>query len=199
MCVTLVIGWILVSLQYFDTVATYTIPSGSMQPTLLVGDYVIAVKHPYRDRLPLRGEVVVFVGPGGSDYVKRVIGLPGDRIQVSRGILRVNGERVSRRRIEDFVAGPGQETMAQPVLRYVETLPGGFAHPILERSDDGPRDDTEVYSVPEGHIFVMGDNRDNSVDSRDGSVGFVALDRLLDRPLCIYWAEDPARIGRAVR
>jgi signal peptidase I len=199
MCVALFVGWLVLSLQYFDVVSSYWVPSGSMQPTLLVGDFVFAERGPYRNRLPWRGEVVVFLAPDGSDFVKRVVGLPGDSIQVRKGILEVNGVRVTRKRIGDFAVPPGQETLNRAERRYLETLPGGATHPILEESDDDRLDDTEVYTVPPGHVFVMGDNRDNSMDSRVRSVGFVPLDHLLDHPMCIYWSRDRARIGTAIR
>jgi signal peptidase I len=199
MCVSLFVGWILVSMVYFDAVSTYTIPSTSMLPTLMVGDYVVALKEPFRDRFPTRGEVVVFVGPDGSDFVKRVVGLPGDRIQVSGGVLEVNGRKVARTRIADFEPASDQGMLAKASTRYLETLPGGATHPILESSDTDRLDDTQVYTVPAGHVFVLGDNRDNSMDSRSSSIGFVALDRLRDRPLCIYWSREDGRIGQMIR
>jgi signal peptidase I len=198
MCISLFVGWILVSMVYFDAVSTYSIPSSSMLPTLTVGDYVVALKGPFRERLPARGEVVVFVGPGGDDYVKRVIGLPGDEVQVSGGILAVNGLKVARTRIADFEPASDLSMMAPASTRYLETLPGGVTHAILESSDSDPLDDTPVYTVPAGHVFVMGDNRDNSNDSRS-SVGFVPLDKLRDRPLCIYWSSESGRFGQMIR
>src|SRR6185503_18611837 len=112
---------------------------------------------PFQDRLPARGEVVTFIGPGGNDFVKRVVGLPGDSVQVRGGVLWLNGRKVRRTQIADFHPASDQDMLAEASTRYLETLPGGATHPILERSDSDALDDTPVYSVPAGHVFVMGD------------------------------------------
>jgi signal peptidase I len=163
----------------------FNIPSSSMVPTLLVGDYLFVSKSAYgyskfsfpgglvpvEGRIwegePQRGEVVVFRPPGEPeiDFIKRVIGLPGDRVQVRQGRLFINDTLVERQRIEDFVDPdrPG----ASGVPQYVETLPGGVSHRIIEMGkDDASSDNTPVYVVPAGHYFMMGDNRDGSNDSR---------------------------------
>ena len=171
----------------------FNIPSGSMIPTLLVGDYLFVSKYSYgysRYSLPfglplipgrilftepVRGDVAVFKLPSDNktDYIKRIIGLPGDRIQVRRGILHINGEPVKRRRIADFVE-TNQFGNVVRIARFEETLPGGRTHEILEQTDNGPLDNTDLYIVPEGHYFAMGDNRDNSQDSRVRTeVGFI--------------------------
>ena len=163
----------------------FNIPSGSMIPTLLVGDYLFVSKTAYgyskfsfpggivpvKGRIwagtPKRGDVVVFRPPGEpeTDFIKRVIGLPGDKIQMRNGILHINGEAVQRQRIEDYV--DPDDPLARPVPQYLETLPGGVTHPILEAEGDlGTLDDTPIYDVPADHYFMMGDNRDRSNDSR---------------------------------
>ena len=188
----------------------FNIPSGSMVPTLLVGDFLFVSKLSYgysRHSLPFsaplipgrvlfsepeRGDVVVFKKPTdpGADFIKRLVGLPGDEIQVRGGVLHIDGKPVARRRIEDMVvADPFGREMRLP--RYMETLPNGREHPILEaRGDRGGADDTSVYRVPEGHYFMMGDNRDNSVDSRDSSVGMVPRVNLVGRADILFWAWD---------
>ena len=163
----------------------FNIPSSSMVPTLLIGDYLFVSKSAYgygrysfpgglvpvEGRIwqgePTRGEVVVFRPPGEpeTDFIKRVIGLPGDRVQVREGRLYINEAVVDRQRIEDYVDPDRPGT--RPAPQYLETLPGGVTHRIIETAGDlGPMDDTPVYVVPAGHYFMMGDNRDQSNDSR---------------------------------
>ncbi|HET6161250.1 MAG TPA: signal peptidase I [Dongiaceae bacterium] len=163
----------------------FNIPSGSMIPTLLVGDYLFVSKTAYGysrfsfpggivpvegriwEGAPKRGDVVVFRPPGEpeTDFIKRVIGLPGDRIQMRAGVLNINGEAVQRQRVEDFV-DPDDPT-ERPIPQYLETLPGGVTHPVIEAEGDlGGLDDTPTYVVPPDHYFMMGDNRDRSNDSR---------------------------------
>lgn len=188
----------------------FSIPSGSMIPTLLVGDYLFVSKFSYgysRYSLPLglpllsgrvldtppqRGDVVVFKLPtdNATDYIKRIIGLPGDRIQLINGILNINGEPVERIDAGDYeVVGPfGNMRNFQ---RYVEVLPGGRRHFIIEDGDDSPFDNTDVYTVPEGHYFAMGDNRDSSRDSRfRNEVGFVPYENLVGRAEFIFFSVD---------
>lgn len=182
----------------------FNIPSGSMKPTLLVGDYLFVSKYsygysrysflfgfpPFKGRVwesPVeRGDVAVFRKPpeNKQDYIKRIIGLPGDRIQVVNGVLHINGEAVKRTRIEDFVDDYGRK-----VIQYEETLPNGLVHRILEaRGDKGASDNTVAVVVPEGHYFAMGDNRDNSADSRD--IGFVPAENLVGRAEFLFFSTD---------
>jgi signal peptidase I len=192
----------------------FNIPSGSMIPTLLVGDYLFVSKFSYGysrytvafgaplfdGRMlytkPERGDVAVFKLPrdNKTDYIKRIIGLPGDRIQVIGGILHINGEAVKRDRVEDFVT-TDQFGRQVRVAQYVETLPTGRKHSIIEESDSGSLDNTQVYTVPENHFFAMGDNRDNSLDSRVSSmVGFVPVENLVGRAEFLFFSiEDGAR------
>ncbi len=189
----------------------FNIPSGSMEPTLLIGDYLFVSKFSYGystyslpygihlfsgrifGRQPTRGDVVVFKLPRDPqvDYIKRIIGLPGDRIQVKNGILNINGEPVKRERVEDFVNTDNGVMTRIP--QYIETLPNGVRHPILEMTDDGPLDNTGVYVVPPDHYFAMGDNRDNSLDSRvQGStgVGYVPAENLVGHAEILFFSTD---------
>ncbi|MDA0662730.1 MAG: signal peptidase I [Proteobacteria bacterium] len=189
----------------------FNIPSGSMKPTLLVGDYLFVSKFSYGysrhsfpfspplfsgrilESQPERGDVAVFKKPtdNETDYIKRIIGLPGDRIQVITGVLHINGEPVKRRRIGDFARGEPGPPM---VIRYVETLPNGIAHEILEvQGDTGRLDETDVFTVPPGHYFAMGDNRDNSQDSRVlGEVGFIPAENLVGKAQFLFFSTNGA-------
>jgi len=191
----------------------FNIPSGSMVPTLLIGDYLFVSKFSYgysRYSLPLglpliagrifftppqRGDVAVFKWPkdNSTDYIKRVIGLPGDRIQMKEGRLYINGTMVKRERIEDYVDPDLPPEVNRPVLQYLETLPNGRRHRILEsRGDNGDLDNTKEFLVPPDHYFMMGDNRDNSSDSRDprGDVGYVPVENLVGRAEFLFFSTD---------
>jgi len=188
----------------------FNIPSGSMMATLLIGDYLFVSKYTYgysrysfpfslplftgRDPIlgkgPQRGDVVVFRLPrdDSTDYIKRVIGLPGDRIQMIDGVLQINGEPVKRERAEDFVGtedGPG----IKRIKRWRETLPNGVVYYTLDLVDNSFYDNTPVYTVPANSYFMMGDNRDNSTDSRVLSqVGYVPVDNIVGRAEIIFFS-----------
>jgi signal peptidase I len=186
----------------------FNIPSGSMIPTLLVGDYLFVSKFSYGysrysmpfgpnifsgrifGSLPERGDVAVFKLPRdpSQDYIKRIIGLPGDRIQVRGGILHVNGAAVRREMTGIF---EGERCGREPAKVYREILPGGRVHGILECSDNSYADNTDEFAVPPGHVFAMGDNRDNSQDSRFlREVGFIPLENLVGRAEFIFFSVD---------
>jgi signal peptidase I len=186
----------------------FNIPSGSMKETLLVGDYLFVSKYTYgysRYSIPFspplfsgriwsgnpeRGDIVVFRLPKDdtTDYIKRVIGLPGDRVQMIDGVLHINDEPVKRERIEDFIENEegGRTTR---VKRWRETLPNGVSYTTLDLIDNGFYDSTSVYTVPAGHYFMMGDNRDNSTDSRVLSqVGYVPLQNIVGKAQVIFFS-----------
>jgi signal peptidase I len=162
----------------------FSIPSVSNEPALLVGDYIIVSKSAYNSRTPERGDVVVFKMPNpaspdfGKDYIKRIIGLPGDHVQMINDRLYINDKAVPRRRIADYVEDV--DGAAQHVEQFEESLPGGRRDVTLDRMSDGPMDSTGIYVVPAGHYFMMGDNRDNSDDSRE-DVGYVPMDAIEGR------------------
>jgi signal peptidase I len=189
----------------------FSIPSGSMAPTLLVGDYVFAAKYAYgygRYSLPFApswisgrvlaadpeyGDIVVFrtAKDNSVDYVKRVVGLPGDRIQMRQGRLVLNDRPVTRVALEAKPAGSacGGDDEAK-VKRWRETLPSGAFYVTIDCDDDGFLDNTAVFTVPPGHFFVLGDNRDNSTDSRMSTFGFVPMDNLIGKVTRIFWSLD---------
>ena len=192
----------------------FNIPSGSMIPTLLVGDYLFVSKYSYgysRYSLPLspnlfsgrifghlpeRGDVAVFRLPSDTskDYIKRIIGLPGDRIQVRAGQLFVNGTQVPRTRLGEFTAVDENGRSEMDGL-YTEMLPNGRSHELLKRTDDGRQNNTDEFRVPEGNLFAMGDNRDNSADSRfppdgSGGVGYLPVENLVGRAEFIFFSVD---------
>lgn len=188
----------------------FNIPSGSMKDTLLIGDYLFVSKYSYgysqysfpfglapiEGRImasePERGDVAVFKLPrdNSTDYIKRVIGLPGDRIQMIEGVLHINDVPVPRERIDDYI----EQTPfggVQRVARYRETLPNGVSYDTLDLTERGQWDNTRVYEVPEGHYFMMGDNRDNSVDSRViPAVGFVPFENFVGRAEILFFSVE---------
>jgi signal peptidase I len=213
-------------------VAPFSIPSGSMLPTLYVGDYLMVAKWPYGysrysfpfafppfkgrilSNLPKRGDVAVFRPPGGdTEFVKRVIGLPGDTIEVQDGMLILNGRRITREALKPFAMpispsspckvvppaspfvatlGNAQSYCVYPAYR--ETLPGGPSYAVLDQVDNPRADNVGPVKVPAGHVFMMGDNRDDSLDSRfspaEGGIGFVPVENLVGRALVTFWSTD---------
>ncbi|MES2327777.1 MAG: signal peptidase I [Pseudomonadota bacterium] len=211
--------------------APFNIPSGSMLPTLYIGDYVAVAKWPYGysrysfplglptfegrilGRLPSRGDVVVFRHPAeNADLIKRVIALPGDTVEVRRGRLVLNGREVPRRplppvRVPVTANSPCRAvppavptvivtsgTAACIYRAYLETLPGGPSYTVLDQVDGGPADDFGPVRVPSDHVFVMGDNRDDSLDSRfptiEGGVGMLPVENLIGRASFTFWSTD---------
>jgi signal peptidase I len=192
----------------------FYVPSGSMEPTLQIGDALLASKFAYGystaslpiqinlpesgrvfGETPKRGDVVVFRWPGDRSqaWVKRVVGLPGDRIQVRQGQLFINDHAASLR-ADGIGEAEDDNGGTEPAYRYVETLPGGVAHAIFKLRDNGRLDNTAEVTVPPDHLFVMGDNRDNSADSRvpvrEGGVGMLPMDNLVGRADAVVGSWD---------
>ena len=198
----------IIAISFRSVVAEpFNIPSGSMIPTLLVGDYLFVSKYSYGysrysfpfgiapingrvfEDTPQRGDVAVFRLPSNPsvDYIKRVIGLPGDVVQVKQGILHLNNTPVNRRLIGTVQPSSLQST-ADTVYR--ETLPDGREHMIQEVNDIQLFDNTQAFTIPEGHYFMMGDNRDNSRDSRSSSVGVVPIENFIGKAQFIFFSVD---------
>ena len=224
----ILIAWVIRSFVF----APFSIPSGSMLPTLFIGDYVMVAKWPYGfsrqsfpwgfpsfdgrlfGNVPERGDVVVFRAPGSDeDFVKRVVGVPGDRIAVQSGMLIINGRPIPRQPQGTFampisanspcrVVGGASQMIAQgddgkpaclyPV--YSETLPGGRTYQVIDQVENPRADRVPTTVVPAGHVFLMGDNRDDSLDSRfsveEGGIGFVPIENLIGRATFIFWSTD---------
>ena len=190
----------------------FTIPSGSMYPTLMIGDFLFASKYPYgyssksfifgfprfKGRMmsgtPKQGEVVIFNNPKQPemDFIKRCIGLPGDKIQMKEGYLYINGQKCELEYV-DIYTYVDQFGRTDVCKRYIETLPSGIKHYILKKYEfgQGSHDNTQEYAVPEGHYFMMGDNRDNSQDSRVlDKVGYIPLDSLIGRAEILFFSTE---------
>ncbi len=188
----------------------FNIPSGSMKPTLLIGDYLFVTKYSYGfsrhslpfspplgdgrvlARAPERGDVVVFKLPsdGQTDYIKRLIGLPGDRISVRNGVLFINEQQIKREQVADFIDhdAAGRE---KHIRQFRETLPNGVSYLTLDEIDGSIADNAGEYLVPAGHYFMMGDNRDNSTDSRFmRHVGYVPEDNLVGPARILFYSFD---------
>jgi len=192
----------------------FYVPSGSMEPTLLIGDALLASKYPYGygtaslpiqinlaetgrvfGEMPKRGDVAVFRWPGDSSqaWVKRVVGLPGDRIQMRQGQLFIN-DHPATLKADGMADAEDDNGNLERAYRYIETLPNGVSHAILKLRDNGRLDNTPEVTVPAGNLFVLGDNRDNSADSRvpvrEGGVGLLPMDNLVGRADAVVGSWD---------
>jgi signal peptidase I len=192
----------------------FYIPSGSMEPTLQIGDGLIATKYDYGysrysvpfalgpasetrllQKAPKRGDIVIFRDPSAlsKTLIKRLIGLPGDHVQMVEGHLWINGKELPLK--EDGVGtAEGESGGMYEVARYIETLPNGVMHPIFKQGWDEQLDNTEEFVVPKDHFFMMGDNRDDSLDSRvaasEGGVGYVPIENLVGHAQVVLGSYD---------
>lgn len=193
--------------------APFHIPSGSMKSSLLIGDFIFVSKFEYgysrysfplglklfdgriNAKQPERGDIIVFRPPPTPkiDFIKRLIGLPGDRIKMVDGMLYINGKAVPRERIDDFI-DEKEDGSVKRIKQYVEILPGGVRHFILDEDPFGQLDNTDEFVVPEGHYFFMGDNRDNSSDSRTKVVGMVPFENLVGKAKVVVFSNHASII-----
>ncbi|HET9810457.1 MAG TPA: signal peptidase I [Sphingomicrobium sp.] len=223
-----VVAWVVRSLVF----APFSIPSGSMLPTLRIGDYLLVAKWPYgysrysfpfqfppisgriASNLPERGDVVVFVTPGanGTDFIKRVIGLPGDTVEIRDGDVYLNGKQLPKADMEPLAIPISANSPcrvvggATPMIRrsgdrsacvyptYRETLPNGVSYRTIDQVEYSPGDNLPPTIVPKGRLFLMGDNRDDSLDSRfstvEGGIGMIPIDHVVGRATLIFWSTD---------
>ena len=189
--------------------APFHVPSGSMKSTLLIGDYIFANKHAYgyskysfplslapiKDKIfaspPQRGDVVIFKPPSNDSihFIKRIIGLPNDKIQIKLGIVYINDVPVKRRRVKDFIDND-KYSNSVIIPRYEETLSNNKKYSILIHSPNSTIENTKVYNVPEEHFFVMGDNRDESKDSRFSDVGFIPSRNIIGKASFVLFSKS---------
>jgi signal peptidase I len=189
----------------------FNIPSGSMKPNLLVGDFIFVSKWSYGysrhslpfsiplipnkifSKIPTRGDIVVFKTPedNRTDYIKRVIGLPGDKIKIINGEIILNGNKILRKKTNDFIDND-KNTSNKRIRKYTE-FHDQINFQVLDIMDNGIADNTETYIVPENYFFVMGDNRDNSQDSRFKSVGFIPFNNLVGKARFIFFSLENSR------
>ena len=189
----------------------FNIPSGSMKPNLLVGDFIFVTKWSYGyskhslpfsiplipkkifSNIPNRGDIVVFKTPedNRTDYIKRVIGLPGDKIRVTNGEIYLNENKILRKKLNDFIDND-KNAFIKRIRKYVE-YHDDLTFEVLDIMDDGIADNTKLFLVPEGHFFVMGDNRDNSQDSRFKTVGFIPIENLVGKARFIFFSLENSR------
>jgi len=191
----------------------FNIPSGSMKPNLLVGDFIFVSKYSYGyskhslpfsipliprkifSNIPERGDVVVFKTPqdNRTDYIKRVIGLPGDKIKIKNGIIFINGSEILRKKLDKFVDTDKNITRNEKrVDKYKEYFFNNEID-VLNLYDNFMYDNTQLFVVPENHFFVMGDNRDNSIDSRSNDVGFIPFENLIGKARFIFFSLENSR------
>ena len=189
----------------------FNIPSGSMKPNLLVGDFIFVSKWSYGysrhslpfsiplipnkifSKMPKRGDVIVFKTPADNrtDYIKRVIGLPGDKIKIINGEIYLNNKTVIRKKMKDFI-DRDKKSLTNRARKYKEYF-DNLNFDVLDIMDNGIADNTELFIVPDGHFFVMGDNRDNSQDSRFKTVGFIPVNNLIGKARFIFFSLENSR------
>ena len=189
----------------------FNIPSGSMKPNLLVGDFIFVSKWSYGyskhslpfslplipnkilSKIPDRGDIVVFKTPedNRTDYIKRVIGLPGDKIKIINGNINLNGKNIARKKMKDFFDNDKNASLKR--IRKYKEFHDSISFDIIDIMDNGIADNTQLFEVPDGYFFVMGDNRDNSQDSRFKTVGFIPFDNLVGKARFIFFSLENSR------
>ncbi|KZK92215.1 Signal peptidase I [Pseudovibrio sp. Ad46] len=182
-------------------VRTFYIPSNNNQPLLIPGDYVFATSCGFNCIKPQQGDMVIlkYTRNNKIDYVERIIGLPGDTVQIENGVVILNGAPVKQARLSEDHILTDSYGNKKYIAQYVEELPNGAQQTVLDLYPNSSLDNTPKYRVPEGHYFVMGDNRDNSADSRVLSqLGYVPAENIYAKPLFIYWSKDLSRIGTLI-
>jgi len=179
-----------------------SMPASSMLPTLLDGELILADLEAFRSREPERGDVIIFLSPRDKSlWLKRLVGLPGDRVQMVGGVLFINDKPVPREQMADYV---GVDRQGAPVemRRYSETLPGGREYETLDHKVDTSFENTEIHLVPLNHYFVLGDNRNQSLDSRlpasGHGLGDVPRQNITGKATKIVWSRDISRIGTVI-
>ena len=191
----------------------FNIPSGSMKPNLLVGDFIFVSKYSYGfskhslpfslpliprkifSNIPERGDIVVFKTPENNrtDYIKRVIGLPGDKIEIKNGIIFINGSEIPRKKLSNFIDSDINLNEKEKRVRQYREYFFKKEFNVLDLLDNFLFDNTQLFEVPENHFFVMGDNRDRSQDSRALQVGFVPFENLVGKAQFIFFSLENAR------
>lgn len=214
-CVAVVVSLVLVSFDCREAKSDECLPafkgqcrksysntSPSMMPTLFEGEHFEGDVDWYVTHRPELGDVAVFILPtdNKSVYLKRVVGLPGDRVQITGGVLYINGSPVSKRRVEDYVGFSASGDKGIAIPQYEETLPNGVTYRVLEDEENGSADNTDEYVVPENHYFFLGDNRDNSQDSRYLSlVGYVPRENIVVKARSVSFSWNFFRIGTEIK
>ena len=182
----------------FTAIRSFDIPSASMSPTLKVGDYLFADPYAYKNKAPTRGDVVILKLPSNPkvDFVERVIGLPGDTVQFKNGQIFLNGQPLKILKIGKITETPHKQPVTYTIQR--ETLPSGQSYLIYDKYRSSG-DDTKIFHIPADHYFVVGDNRDNSLDSRFPETGFIPRENIYAQVKIIYYSKSFSRIGTVVK
>jgi signal peptidase I len=158
----------------------FHLPGASMSPNVNINDYLFAEKFAYNEQPPQRGDIIIFKVPKlhNINYIKRIIGLPGENIQIKEGIVYINGLALEQKKIADFHLHDSKNTI---LPQFTEITPEGKTYEILNESTTIPLNNTQLYIIPENHYFVLGDNRSHSYDSRKNDIGFISREDILGK------------------
>lgn len=186
---------VVVAAGLFSSVHTFSIPASSMMPALLVGDHIVVDLKAYEVQEPSRGDVVIFYLPYTDSWgVKRLVGMPGDRVEMIDGVFHLDGEPAEREKADDCSIVDPQISRAC----FRETLPSGISYKILDLDQDSSLDNTEIFEIPPGHYYMLGDNRDRTDDSRFERFGPVPRGNIVGKATGILWSRSPSRIGTSI-